>query len=282
MKGRPFDAVLFSANVLLREGLVRILRAADFNIVACRAFSDDGVLPSPPHEPDVLLIVDASDDFDAAIKQIAALKLRYPNGRIAVLVSQHQVLLPQMLSAFRRGASAYLTNFTTPEAFVKSLELVMLGEAVLPTAMLTELLNHLHGHSDNGGNHTPRLSAREMDIVRCLVEGNSNKVIARKMKIADATVKVHVKAILRKIRVANRTQVAIWAMRNGSLISPNHDGLFYEEEPRVQRETIEPPALHILSPEGKDDATFSAAVENEGANHVTVPGLDCAEWKGLR
>ena len=56
----------------------------------------------------------------------------------------------------------------------------------------------------------PQLSSREKSVLRCLIKGNSNKCIARKMDIAEGTVKVHVKAILRKIRVHNRTQAAIW------------------------------------------------------------------------
>ena len=60
----------------------------------------------------------------------------------------------------------------------------------------------------------PKLSAREKCILRCLLDGDANKVIARKFDIAEATVKVHVKAILRKIRVQNRTQAAIWAMNS--------------------------------------------------------------------
>ena len=60
-----------------------------------------------------------------------------------------------------------------------------------------------------------KLSAREKCILRCLLNGDANKVIARKVDIAEATVKVHVKAILRKIRVQNRTQAAIWAMNCG-------------------------------------------------------------------
>src|SRR5258705_11591404 len=58
----------------------------------------------------------------------------------------------------------------------------------------------------------PQLSTRKKSILRCLIEGDSNKCIARKIDIAEATVKVHVKAILRKIRVQNRTQAAIWGM----------------------------------------------------------------------
>src|SRR5439155_27058982 len=66
----------------------------------------------------------------------------------------------------------------------------------------------------------PQLSPREKAILRCLIEGDSNKCIARKIDIAEATVKVHVKAILRKIRVHNRTQAAIWWVNHGSLIRP--------------------------------------------------------------
>jgi two-component system nitrate/nitrite response regulator NarL len=69
------------------------------------------------------------------------------------------------------------------------------------------------GAGTGGGHDVPhRLSTRELTIVECLVHGDSNKGIARKLQIAEATVKVHIKAILRKIRAANRTQAAIWAM----------------------------------------------------------------------
>ena len=60
------------------------------------------------------------------------------------------------------------------------------------------------------------LSPREKSILLCIIEGDSNKCIARKMDITEATVKVHVKAILRKIRVQNRTQAAIWGLNNGT------------------------------------------------------------------
>ena len=71
----------------------------------------------------------------------------------------------------------------------------------------------------------PLLSPREKSILRCLIEGDSNKCIARKIDIAEATVKVHVKAILRKIRVQNRTQAAIWGMNNGLLKRPANEVL---------------------------------------------------------
>jgi two-component system, NarL family, nitrate/nitrite response regulator NarL len=264
MTDKSINVVIISANAVLSEGLVRILERVGWNIVCCRSFPDDSIRCSLPTKSNVLLIVDASDDFVSAVNLIEPLKIHYPNGRITVLVGQHQIQLPQMLAAFREGASAYLANCRTPEALIKSLELVMLGEAILPMTMLPDLLNHQHGHSDRRGNHLPHLSAREVEIMRCLVEGNSNKVIARKMKIADATVKVHVKAILRKIHAANRTQVAIWAMRNGPLLSTNRNGLD-EGKPQMQRasfiEITEPPSLRI-APERKKASMLSSVVEN--------------------
>jgi two-component system nitrate/nitrite response regulator NarL len=282
VKEKPFDVVLVSPNAVLSEGLVRILGRIGCNTVCCRDVSDDSALASLPTESAVLAVVDASDDFDAAISQIEPLKLRYPNGRVTVLVSQHQVQLSQMLTAFRQGASAYLTNFMAPETLIKSLELVMLGEAILPVTMLTDLLNHQHDHSNRRGNHSPQLSAREMDIVRCLVQGNSNKVIARKMKIADATVKVHVKAILRKIRVGNRTQVAIWAMRN-ERPSIAANGLFGDRKPQMLwaagTEINKNVSLRVLS-ERKSAPTLSSTVENGAAHPVAVPSFEDIRWKG--
>jgi two-component system nitrate/nitrite response regulator NarL len=111
-------------------------------------------------------------------------------------------------------------------------ELVAMGEIIFPPAFLSFALDT---KSDHGSKATlpdeneraifvttedtvvPRLSPREKSILLCLVEGDSNKVIARKIDITEATVKVHVKAILRKIRVHNRTQAAIWAMNHGAL-----------------------------------------------------------------
>jgi two-component system nitrate/nitrite response regulator NarL len=101
--------------------------------------------------------------------------------------------------------------------------LVMLGEAILPTELLSNLSRQIKDPRDVRRVERrpekvlcilPKLSLREECILRCIAEGDPNKIIARKMGIADATVKVHVKAILRKIGVENRTQAAIWSKRS--------------------------------------------------------------------
>jgi two-component system nitrate/nitrite response regulator NarL len=188
-----------------------------------------------------LLVIDAGDDFKAAIRQVELFKERHSAARIAVLADHNQP--SDIVSAFQAGANAYFIKLAPCDSFIKSLELVMLGEMILPAAILSVILDRAADDVDDQeheavvrdgrktgelleaeSNDTPRLSARERCILTCLIEGYSNKVIARKIDIAEATVKVHVKAILRKIRVQNRTQAAIWAMSNGSCISPTDNG----------------------------------------------------------
>src|SRR5258708_17622097 len=238
MRRRPFATVLLGPCALLREGLTRILSAADFRTVASASCVDDLVLTTIPRRSSILLIIDAGDDFNAAVRQVGLVKDRHPTVRIAVLADHNQP--SDIVSAFRAGANAYFIKAAPCDAFIKSLELVMLGETILPAAILSMILDRADDddHEAEGvvrdagktvgevlepeGDDTPRLSVRERCILNCLIEGNSNKVIARKIDIAEATVKVHVKAILRKIRVHNRTQAAIWAMSNGSSISAMH------------------------------------------------------------
>jgi DNA-binding NarL/FixJ family response regulator len=215
---------------LLREGLAKILRSANFRILASVPCADD-LLTSKiqPHQA-LFLVVHAGDDFDAAVEQIEILKERYLDGRLAVVADHYRPT--ELVSAFRAGANGYFVDVMSCDVFIKSIELVMMGETVFPPALLSFALDpegdHLEEAAPRDDNNqailvtpedgiAPQLSPREKSILRYLIEGDSNKSIARKIDITEATVKVHVKAILRKIRVHNRTQAAIWGMNNGSL-----------------------------------------------------------------
>jgi two-component system, NarL family, nitrate/nitrite response regulator NarL len=324
MKREPIGTVLVGPSALLREGLGRILSAAGFRILASVSSVDDPVLNSLPQEQPILLIIDVSDDFDRALELIESFKQRYPAGRVAVL--DHQQHLTQMLSAFRTGANAYLVKVATCDAFIKSLELVMLGVTLLPPEVLTFISdrhdrNH-NGHAagynghpvdeddadngyaddDDGGDdremvgtefganeheqhavasYTPRLSARQQSILGCLIQGDSNKTIARKMAITEATVKVHVKAILRKIRVHNRTQAAIWAMSTGPFTSAKD-----EASPALDGPPVEPFAnldvAQVLSAAHEDRSTLSPTPKVEKANHIGLPNIVRLVRKGIR
>jgi two-component system nitrate/nitrite response regulator NarL len=258
-----FATVLIGHNALLRQGLAHILDATDFGVLASAPDADIAALSSLPEDRPLLLIIEVGGDFNATLSQIESFKARYPAARVAVLAHPHQLhRLPEMVLAFRAGANAYFVNIATCDVFIKSLELIMLGETILPSVILPLLCGDdgepdngnghaveeddsrcVHGNGvtsydrveddlddegpdddpestaratpEMGNNHAPKLSSRQRLILHCLIEGDSNKMIALKIHITEATVKIHLKAILRKIRVHNRTQAAIWAMNNG-------------------------------------------------------------------
>lgn len=234
---QAFATILVGKSILLREGLARILRSANFRIVASISCAND-LLPSKPqlHQP-LFLVAHTGDSFDAAIEQIGIIRDRHPTARIAIVADRYR--LGEVVSALRAGANGYFVDVMTCDVFIKSIELVMMGETIYPPAFLSFVLDPEINQPDEAGPREeqeqmillptedtiepPQLSPREKSILRCLVEGDSNKCIARKIDIAEATVKVHVKAILRKIRVQNRTQAAIWGMRNGSLAPANNN-----------------------------------------------------------
>lgn len=230
-------AVLVGKSILLREGLAKILRSANFRILASVSCADDLHPNKPDLHPPLFLVVHTGDDFDAALEQIELFRNRYPDGRIAVVADHYR--LNELVSAFRAGANGYFVNIITCDRFIKSVELVMMGETIFPPAFLSFILDpngpHLVEPAANGRNGepilvatedltAPLLSPREKLILRCIIEGDPNKCIARKIDIAEATVKVHVKAILRKIRVQNRTQAAIWGINHGSQTQPENGG----------------------------------------------------------
>lgn len=219
--------ILVGQSSLLREGVARILRAANFSAVASVSCPDEVAASKLSPQRSLFLIVHAGADFNVVTGQIDYFRENYPDGRIAIVTDRYR--LGELVSAFRAGASGYFVDVMTCDVFIKSIELVMMGEAVLPPALLPYVLRSEPDRPDNtnpreesnaailiAANNTiaSQLSPRERLILRCLIEGDSNKAIARKIDIAEATVKVHVKAILRKIRVQNRTQAAIWGMSN--------------------------------------------------------------------
>ena len=127
------------------------------------------------------------------------------------------------------------------------------------------------------GEIAPHLSPREQSILRCLTEGDSNKSIARKIDIAEATVKVHMKAILRKIRVHNRTQAAIWGMNNRSPARTTNT----DSPPLVplRASGLPAPTATISEIKQTDESIQPRATERE-ANHAGVPRLDRLTRKG--
>jgi two-component system nitrate/nitrite response regulator NarL len=233
MDQQPCVTVLVGENELLLEGLRRILIGADFCVAAIASNID--VVPTSLLVEDlqILVIFNVGVDQNAIVAQVKKFKERRPNAFILLLADYAQLSDVNIVTVFRCGVNAYFMK-PSCNTLLKSLELVMAGETILPPTTLSLLLRQ-HDNlaapefelgaamrvsqttfTEPSSADDPRLSVREQCILRHLIEGYSNKIIARKIDIAEATVKVHVKAILRKIKVNNRTQAAVWGMNKTS------------------------------------------------------------------
>jgi len=235
----PFQnitTVLICQNILLRTGISHILSGTRFNIT--QQIGDDlsSISAFPDGMPVLFLICGGRSDAEYA-QMVRDLKARCRSARIVVLADSMD---PQaLLQICQEGLDGFCMTTMDHHAIVKALEIVMLGETFIPGSVGLSLLDLIRSGDVVGlrqsinlmpaiNSTVPmnKLSEREAQILRCLTHGASNKLIARELGVAEATVKVHVKAILRKVKAANRTQAAMWAtghfaslQENGSLVS---------------------------------------------------------------
>ncbi len=142
--------------------------------------------------------------------------------------------LELLAQCFAAGGSGYLLENISRDTLGKSLTLVSAGGKVFPPelapyipSLAAKLTAPASGPSALQGSH---LSDRELEILHCLTRGQSNKAIGQTLDIAEATVKVHVKRILRKIHASNRTQAALWAAARGLSAIVNVNELTPERE----------------------------------------------------
>jgi two-component system nitrate/nitrite response regulator NarL len=155
---------------------------------------------------------------------VERLKAHFSNAKIVILADRFD--FDAVVSCFRAGAEGYIVNAMKSQPLMTALRLVSLGEKVMPSDLVEELEHRQFSTSSpvlpQNEIVNANLSPRERDVLCGLMAGYPNKSIARQLDVCEATVKVHVKAILRKLKVSNRTQAAIWASHNG--IADSQDG----------------------------------------------------------
>jgi two-component system, NarL family, nitrate/nitrite response regulator NarL len=205
--------LLIETNKLFREGLRHIFSASSFEIVHEAGSVEDAIPFVESLQPALVLVgMPDSDDVTTCVRQIRAAA---PRTRIVILADS--IRMNRLADAMTSGVDGYLLKNMSADALHQSLRIVSLGEKVLPSELANLLTNErLASRSDRGStHHLNGLSDREMQILSHVRKGGQNKQIANDLKISDGTVKVHLKSILKKIHVQNRTQAVIWAQDNG-------------------------------------------------------------------
>lgn len=160
--------------------------------------------------------MEAGGQHRARTLPIAQFQERWGGAKVVVFGELFDV--GEVMTAPRAGASGYLIKKLSLEALVYSLRMVMIGEVVVPTQFVINMVKesaHLRPNLSVRARDVD-LSLRELQVLQYLVTGETNKVIATALGVTEGTVKVHVKRLLKKIDVTNRTQAAIWALNNGT------------------------------------------------------------------
>ncbi len=222
---------------LFREGLRLILSRTRFRPQACGIELDD--LTEVPSDGPVLFIVGVGPKRFSICRRI---RTQYPFALIVAIGDDNNS--KYLANALDDGANAVLLSSVRPNALVNSLHAVVSGSLLVIDARLwsLEIQPRAEGvvsapisqvsppiqsettwEVEDGPQAVRQLSAREIAILARIVLGESNKHVARFFKIAEPTVKAHVKTILRKIGASNRTQAAIWALSHGLFDSRGHE-----------------------------------------------------------
>ncbi len=210
------QVLLTDRNGLFRDGLGRILSSRGMKIAIETATIADGLNALRVSDPIVdLMICDPAGDTEEEFSALRDILAEFPAVRVVLLTEQAARRWQDL--ALNSNVSGVISKDISTEALRLSLELALLGEKLSPTfhsrAQKSDVVvpfKRQGSRDDNAG----RLSPRENQILNCLVDGLANKVIASKLEMAEATVKVHIKALFRKINVHNRTQAAIWGLAN--------------------------------------------------------------------
>ena len=207
---------LIGSDPIPREGIVSILQKGGFS--HARSYSSVAELSEArvPANRHIVCLVDLRQKYSDLPAIVEKLRIARPEARVVLLVQASDDTV--IMQAMECDVDGILLDKIGRDVFVKSLELVVLGEKVFPATNLLNVSkrNREFGTVDIDANIRPdTLSSREAQVLQKLTVGQPNKVIARECGITESTVKVHVKAILRKIHAKNRTQAAVWARKYG-------------------------------------------------------------------
>jgi two-component system, NarL family, response regulator LiaR len=201
--------VIVDDHSVVREGLRAFLRLQEgIDVVGEAAGADEAIRVVAAASPDVVLLDLVMPDGDGvgAIRRLFEVA---PGVRVLVLTSFADDA--QIFAAMAAGAAGYLLKDVDPAALADAIRDVHAGRPALHPSVAARLMRRSGGPARSHGD----ITAREHDVLRLVVEGLPNKQIAQRLGIGEKTVKTHVSRVLAKLGVADRTQAAVLAIREG-------------------------------------------------------------------
>ena len=199
-------------HAIVRKGIRALLSTEhDIQVIGEAGDGADAIAQAQALHPDVILMDLVMPKLDGieATRQITA---NQSGARILVLTSF--AADDKVFPAIKAGALGYLLKDTGPEALVRAIHQVHHGEPSLEPSIARKVLGEL-SHPPQEPLTADPLTERELEVLRLVAQGKSNKEIAEQLVIADMTVRAHVSNILSKLHLASRTQAALYALREG-------------------------------------------------------------------
>lgn len=199
-------------HTVVRGGLVALLEDVEgIEVVAEAADGQEAILKTRHVKPDVILM-DLAMPRKTGIEAIEEIKHENPNARIVVLTSYSDD--DKVFAAIKAGALGYLLKETSTQDLLQAIRDVYHGESSLHPAIARKLIRELNRPTTLPPSDEP-LTDREAEVLILVARGLSNQDIADKLVISERTVRTHVSNILSKLQLANRTQAALYALKEG-------------------------------------------------------------------
>jgi two-component system, NarL family, nitrate/nitrite response regulator NarL len=196
---------------LLRKGLYQLAEfSPDLELIGEADNGTQGLAMARELQPDLVLL-DLFMPGMTGLETLRALKQLEPAPKVVILTvsDAHE----DIFAALRAGADGYLLKDTDPEDLLEQLHDLTKGRVVMSPGIVEHLALSLRSEDIDLDNAAPPgLTARERETLTHISDGESNKVIARKLHVAEATVKVHVKHLLKKLGLKSRVEAAVWAV----------------------------------------------------------------------
>ena len=202
--------LLIDDHALFRIGLRELLERRGLEVVDAVGDCEVGIALVLETQPDVVLL-------DMRMPQMTGLEvlqiLRDKGQEMPVVILTTSRVETDVIASLQCGAQGYLLKDMEPDDLIKSLNDIVAGQTVVANELTMVLAKAVRGDEPaKNGSAMDQLTPREQEILCLLAEGQSNKVIARNLGISDGTVKLHVKAILRKLDVHSRVEAAVIAV----------------------------------------------------------------------
>lgn len=204
--------LLVDDHPLLRKGVSQLLELEDdIQVIGEASDGMSAVAKAVQLDPDLILLDLSMKGMDG-IETLVALRDADVNARIVVFtVSDERT---DVVSALKSGADGYLLKDTEPEELVSNIRSACSGKMVLSAELAEVLAMSLREKDKPQGRTLESLTRRELQILKYIAEGLSNKLIGRKLDIAEATVKVHVKHLMKKLGFRSRVEAAVWMVES--------------------------------------------------------------------